>query len=102
MEKAKCECEEYMRYLPKLTRRQTQVLANIAKGKTNQQIAEALGITERTVKNYTRDIFQKLNVANRTQAAMLYTFSSQDRMLELKVFFRRIAIWLRSDGNGSC
>ena len=52
-----------------LTPRELEVLALLAKGLTNPQIAERLFITTGTVRGYTHQIYQKLNVANRTQAA---------------------------------
>lgn len=51
-----------------LTPRETEVLALIAAGNSNQQIAEKLVITVRTVKKHTSNIFGKLNVSSRTQA----------------------------------
>ena len=41
----------------------------ISKGKTNKEIAEALFISEKTVRNYTSTLFKKINVHNRTEAA---------------------------------
>jgi DNA-binding NarL/FixJ family response regulator len=54
-----------------LTRRQHQVLAHLAKGRTNRLIARALGLRESTVKAHVKQIMRKLGVANRTQAALL-------------------------------
>jgi DNA-binding NarL/FixJ family response regulator len=59
-----------------LTRRQCDVLALIAEGKANKLIAEALNMSESTVKAHVKQIIRRLNVANRTQAALLAT---QDR-----------------------
>ncbi len=56
-----------------LTRRQCDVLALIAKGKANKLIAEALDMSESTVKAHVKQIIRRLNVANRTQAALLAT-----------------------------
>ncbi len=52
-----------------LTPREMEVLALIAAGDANQTIADKLVITVRTVKKHTSNIFGKLNVDNRTQAA---------------------------------
>lgn len=52
-----------------LTMRETEILRYLVQGLSNQQIAEALVISETTVKNHLAHIFKKLNVSNRTQAA---------------------------------
>lgn len=54
-----------------LTEREIQVIQLIADGKTNKEIANTLAISEKTVKNHVRNIFQKLEVDDRTQAAMI-------------------------------
>jgi two-component system NarL family response regulator len=46
------------------------VLQHIAEGKTNKEIANQLSISEKTVKNHVRNIFHKLDVFDRTQAAI--------------------------------
>ena len=56
-----------------LTRRQCDVLALISEGKSNKLIADALTMTESTVKAHVKQIIRRLNVANRTQAALLAT-----------------------------
>jgi two-component system NarL family response regulator len=53
-----------------LTEREHGVLQYIAEGKTNKEIANALSISEKTVKNHVRNIFHKLDVFDRTQAAI--------------------------------
>ena len=53
-----------------LTDRETEVLALVAKGRTNQEIADQLTLTERTVRTYVSNILSKLHLANRTQAAL--------------------------------
>ena len=50
-----------------LSERQIEVLQLMAQGKTNQEIGDALFITERTVKYHTREILQKLHLRNRAQ-----------------------------------
>jgi DNA-binding CsgD family transcriptional regulator len=54
-----------------LTRREAEVSAWIAQGKTNTEIAQVLGIRPMTVKKHLEHIFQKLGVENRTAAAGL-------------------------------
>jgi DNA-binding NarL/FixJ family response regulator len=53
-----------------LSAREEEVLALLALGKTNAQIAEQLFLSIDTVKTYVRRVFSKLGVHNRTQAAM--------------------------------
>ncbi len=55
----------------KLSKRELDVLRLIAKGQTNGQIAEALFLSEGTVRNYVSAVFAKLEVADRTQAAVM-------------------------------
>ncbi len=54
-----------------LTHRQCDVLALIAEGKANKLIADALNMSESTVKAHVKQIIRRLNIANRTQAALL-------------------------------
>jgi len=56
-----------------LTAREIEVLKLIAEGMLNKEIARALYISEKTVKNHVSNIFKKLNVSDRTQAA-IYAF----------------------------
>jgi DNA-binding NarL/FixJ family response regulator len=51
-----------------LTERQTQVLRELAAGHTNREIAQRLGIAERTVKFHLSELFARLEVTNRTAA----------------------------------
>lgn len=53
-----------------LTERETETLRLVARGLTNQAIAAALVVDERTVAKYVSSILGKLHVANRTQAAL--------------------------------
>jgi len=54
-----------------LTDREVQVLRLVANGNSNRTIANKLYISEKTVKNHLTNIFQKLNVVDRTQAALI-------------------------------
>lgn len=60
-----------------LTRRQRDVLTLISQGKSNKLIADALSMSESTVKAHVKQIIKRLHVANRTQAALLATGATQ-------------------------
>lgn len=53
-----------------LTSRELEVLAQVANGMFNKEIATNLNISERTVKNHISNIFKKIDVSDRTQAAV--------------------------------
>ena len=53
-----------------LTKRELQVLIQVANGMFNKEIANSLNISERTVKNHLSNIFKKIDVNDRTQAAV--------------------------------
>jgi DNA-binding NarL/FixJ family response regulator len=54
-----------------LTGREREVLAEIAKGRSNREIARALVVSEKTVKAHVSSVLAKLGVQDRTQAALL-------------------------------
>jgi DNA-binding NarL/FixJ family response regulator len=55
---------------PELTEREREILALIAHGRTNEQIAEQLVVSIKTVRNHVSTIFSKLQVADRAQAVV--------------------------------
>jgi NarL family two-component system response regulator LiaR len=57
--------------LDELTTREREVLALIAQGRSNKRIALELGISEKTVKTHVGHVLAKLDVTDRTQAAVL-------------------------------
>ncbi len=63
--------------LEALTSQENRVLAEVAKGKTDKEVAVALDLTTKTARNYLDRIFTKLNVHTRTEAALLYTRFSE-------------------------
>lgn len=55
-----------------LSPQEERVLALVAEGKTNKEIATSLRLSDKTVKNYLANIFQKLHLTRRTQAAAFF------------------------------
>lgn len=64
-----------------LTKRELEVLKLIANGLFNKEIAAILGISERTVKNHVSNIFRKISVSDRTQAAV---FAIRNNAVDIK------------------
>ena len=62
-----------------LTARERDVLARVARGYPNREIAADLGITERTARTHVSNILAKLGLASRTQAALLAVQHDLDR-----------------------
>lgn len=67
--------------LNELTKREVEVLKMIAAGSFNKEIASTLNISERTVKNHVSNIFKKIGVSDRTQAAV---FAIKNNIISLK------------------
>lgn len=63
-----------------LTERETEVLKLVSSGMYNKEIAEKLQISERTVKNHLFNIFKKIDVTDRTQAAL---FAIRNHMINI-------------------
>ncbi|MBS4032436.1 MAG: response regulator transcription factor [Clostridiales bacterium] len=63
-----------------LSRREQDVLMLIARGKSNKEIGEELYISEKTVKNHITNIFRKIEVTDRTQAAL---YAVKNRLVKL-------------------
>jgi len=58
--------------LDSLTSQERRVLEQVAQGRTDKEVATALGLTAKTARNYLDRIFTKLNVHTRTEAALMY------------------------------
>jgi len=54
-----------------LTVKERQVIQLVAEGKSNKQIARDLNVTPETIKSHMKNIFAKLKVDNRAQAAVM-------------------------------
>lgn len=63
-----------------LTKRELEVLVQVANGRFNKEIANILDISERTVKNHISNIFRKIDVVDRTQAAV---FAIKNNLVKL-------------------
>jgi DNA-binding NarL/FixJ family response regulator len=59
-----------MRPAPKITAAEQRVLSLVSRGKTNKEVAAALGISPATVKRHLEQIFSKLGLRNRVEAAI--------------------------------
>jgi NarL family two-component system response regulator LiaR len=64
-----------------LTEREMEVLRLVARGMSNKEIAAELTVAEKTVKTHVSNILQKLQVADRTQAAL---YAVRERLVELE------------------
>lgn len=62
-----------------LSNREMEILAQVAKGKTNQEIGAILNLSEKTVRNYVSSILDKLNLTNRIELA---TYAVKNRLFE--------------------
>ncbi len=58
--------------ITQLSTQERKVLALVADGKTNKEIAAALGLSDKTVKNYLSHVFEKLNLSRRAEAAAFF------------------------------
>ncbi|MFP7297497.1 response regulator [Neobacillus niacini] len=67
------------KYISELTKRELDVLKEIARGKSNKEIASSLFITEKTVKTHVSNLLAKLELADRTQAAL---FAVKNQLVE--------------------
>ena len=56
----------------KLSTQEERVLALVAEGQTNKEIATALDLSDKTVKNYLANVFHKLHITRRSQAAAFF------------------------------
>jgi DNA-binding NarL/FixJ family response regulator len=56
--------------MPPLTDRELEVIRALARGMSDRQIARALSISEKTVRNHTSNIYRKLHIFDRTQAVI--------------------------------
>lgn len=63
-----------------LTEQERRVLSHLAQGESNREIATAMQLAEKTVRNYVSNILAKLSLASRAQAA---TFAIRNRLSEL-------------------
>jgi two-component system response regulator DevR len=62
----------------KLAPQERRILALVVEGKTNKEIGRALDLSDKTVKNYLSNAFQKLHVRRRSQAAALFEREKTD------------------------
>lgn len=58
--------------MPPLTPQEQRIVALVAEGKTNKEIAVVMDLSPKTVKNYLHNVFEKLGIQRRSQAAALH------------------------------
>jgi DNA-binding NarL/FixJ family response regulator len=58
--------------ISQLSAQEQKVLALVAEGKTNREIARALGLSDKTVRNYLSHVFEKLHLSRRAEAAAFF------------------------------
>jgi len=68
-----------MTTLDTLTKKEREVLALVAEGRSNKEIARILAITVHTTEKHLDNIYKKLNVNNRTSAASVYTLCNLEK-----------------------
>ncbi len=59
--------------LTRLSPQESRVVALVAEGKTNKEIAAVMGLSDKTVKNYLSNAMEKLNTNRRSQVAVIYS-----------------------------
>ncbi|MDD3238698.1 MAG: response regulator transcription factor [Lachnospira sp.] len=75
------ERDVMMEKIHDLTKRELEVLKLVAMGSFNKEIGASLNISERTVKNHVSNIFKKIGVSDRTQAAV---FAIRNNLITIK------------------
>lgn len=58
-----------------ITNREKEILVHLAQGKTNKQISQVLVLSPSTVRNHISNIFNKLNISNRSQATAIAIYA---------------------------
>jgi len=61
--------------------REQRIIALVSRGLKNSEVAQAVGTTEHVVKNYLRDIYDKLGLWNRVELALWYEARRHERMV---------------------
>lgn len=69
---ALARADDHDELLARLTHQEHVLLAHLADGLTNREIAEAMGLSDKTVKNYVSSVMMKLEVTHRSAAAAYY------------------------------
>lgn len=64
--------ETLRRRFESLSQQEQRVLAEVSRGLTNKEIAAQLGLSDKTVKNYLSNLFEKLQISRRSQAVAFY------------------------------
>ena len=70
---ARANSEYVLPRVPPLSPQEQRLLPLVAQGKTNKEIAAELGLSDKTVKNYLANVYNKLHITRRSQAAAFYS-----------------------------
>lgn len=71
--------------LNKLTQREYDIAVRVGNGENNKQIAQACGITERTVKAHLTEIYQKLEITDRVNLALVLSSDYGEGLIDLDI-----------------
>lgn len=74
-----------------LSQQESKILERIAQGKLNKEIADEMNLSEKTVRNYITNIFKKIDVTNRTEAAGFWFRMEKNRIF---LVYRRAGSFL--------
>ena len=85
--------------LPQLSPRHQQILPLLSQGLTNKEISTQLNLSEKTIKNYLADLFDRLQMSRRAQVAAWFISQSVQRPLPSDASSMPHTIWRRNSAS---